>query len=235
MNLQNLIDYGKYADIDIFSGVSVPDPLQTETTKSAIMIRCGLLTPVYPEPEIMQSAITHWFNTHQWTFEHLINVIRAKYSPIENYERTEEWTDKHTGTVENEGSGSDKHSGSDERITSGQYQDSHSGTDTEENTVSAYNSDNYQPDTKRTSTAGQKLNNTHSDTDKFTHGEQINRSDNNLRTDNLQDEHNARIHGNIGVTTNQQMIEQELELLRHFDIYTYIAKLFEEEFCLMIY
>ena len=42
-------------------------------------------------------------------------------------------------------------------------------------------------------------------------------------------------HGNIGVTTNQQLINQELELLRHFDIYGYIAELFEEENMLMIY
>ena len=43
------------------------------------------------------------------------------------------------------------------------------------------------------------------------------------------------IHGNIGVMTNQQMIEQELELLRHFDIYGYIAELFEADNMLLIY
>ena len=45
----------------------------------------------------------------------------------------------------------------------------------------------------------------------------------------------SNIHGNIGVTTNQQMIEQELELLRHFDIYGYIAELFENDNMLLIY
>ena len=42
-------------------------------------------------------------------------------------------------------------------------------------------------------------------------------------------------HGNIGVTTNQQMINEELELLRHFDIYSFIAELFENDNMLMIY
>ena len=44
----------------------------------------------------------------------------------------------------------------------------------------------------------------------------------------------SNIHGNIGVTTNQQMIEAELEL-RKFDIYTDIAARFEHEFIVQVY
>lgn len=215
MNLQNLIDFGQIRNIDIFAGVSVPEPLQADTVKSAIMVRCGLLTPVYPEPDIMQSAITHWFNTKQWTFTHLINVIKADYSPIENYDRYENWTDDHTGTQKNAGT----------QKNIGENGEEHTGDDITENTVSAYNADSYQPDNKQTLNHGENIKFSNNDT----------RTDDFTRTDALQDKHDAHIHGNIGTMTNQTMIQQELDLLRHFDIYTYIAKLFEEDFCLMVY
>lgn len=235
MNLQNLIDYGQYSDIDIFSGVQVPAPLSADTTKSAIMVRCGLLTPVYSEPETMRDMIKHWFITKQWTFEHLIHVIQAEYSPIENYDRYEDWEESHTGTQKNAGTGNETNSGTDTHTINGGYTDTHSGTDTTENTVSAYNASTYQADTKQELKHGEALKNTHNETDALQHGHQVNRTDNNTRTDDLKDKHTAHLHGNIGVTTNQQMINEELELLRHFDIYSYIAKLFEEDMMLMIY
>ena len=55
-----------------------------------------------------------------------------------------------------------------------------------------------------------------------------------IRTDNLKDEHYLRAYGNIGVTSTQQMIEQELEL-RKFNLYEKISDMFIQEFCLMIY
>ena len=223
MNLQNLIDYGRNFDIDIFAGVNVPEPLNNETMKSAIMIRCGLLTPVFGEPEVFKDAVSHWFLTHQWNFKHLIDIIKAEYSPIENFDRYEEWNEKHTGDITDNGASKDQHA------RSGKSTDKHSGTDTEENTVSAYNSNSYQPDSKRSDIYGKQLENTHNDT------EAIDRTNTNKNTRDLNDTHTGHLHGNIGVTTNQQMIEQELELLRHFDIYGYIAERFEEDNMLMIY
>lgn len=223
MNLQNLIDYGQYFDIDVLEGVNVPAPLSVDTMKSAIMIRCGLLTPVYGEPQLFRDMVTHWFTVKQWTIEHLIKVVQAEYSPIENYDRYEEWDETHKGTIKDNGSATDQHK------RSGNYTDVDSGSNTEENTVSAYNSSSYQPDTKRVETKGNTLKNTHSDT------EDIDRINENTNARDLADKHTGHLHGNIGVTTNQQMIEQELDLLRHFDIYGYIAERFEEDNMLMIY
>ena len=44
-----------------------------------------------------------------------------------------------------------------------------------------------------------------------------------------------RVHGNIGVTTSQQMIESELSLRAKYDIYKIIAREFEREFLVQIY
>lgn len=43
-----------------------------------------------------------------------------------------------------------------------------------------------------------------------------------------------KTQGNIGVTTSTQMLEQELNLRPRLNIYTFIAKLFYNEFCIYI-
>lgn len=224
MNLQNLIDAGQLDDIDIFSGVTVPDPLDADTVKSAIMVRSGLMTPLYTEPRVFQSLVTHWFITKQWTFQHLIKIIQAEYSPIENYNRHEDTTDTLSGedVLTLAGGNQETHSGTDT--------ETHSGTDTTTNSISAENSSAWSNDTKSDDTHGHIVTDAHGHTITDTYQ---NRSD--TTEYGKINTRESDIHGNIGVTTNQQMIEQELELLRHFDIYGYIAELFEADNMLLIY
>lgn len=67
--------------------------------------------------------------------------------------------------------------------------------------------------------------------DDTTYGKTTTTDDDSLGIENV----NSHIHGNIGVTTNQQMIEQELALLSEFDIYNWIAKEFRSDLMLEIY
>lgn len=289
MNLQNLVDYCQEMGLpDPFSGASVPAPLNLDTVKSAIMVRCGLLTPVYGEPEVFTSMTTHWFFTKQWTFEHLIKIIQSEYSPIENvselrnektkyghvntktggYKDTEAGkdTDTHSGkdTVTNSGKDVSENSGKDVTAYTGtdNRDISNTGTDTTTNTVSAYNTSGYQADNQsallhghtvddditygktETVTNGLKNELTHglkTETDhghklETEYGHNVERVYNSEKdTESGTDELIVSRHGNIGVTTNQQMINEELDLLRHFDIYSYIAELFENDNMLMIY
>lgn len=224
MNLQNLIEAGRLDDIDVFSGVSVPAPLDAETVKSAIMVRSGLMTPLYKEPRVFQALVTHWFTAKQWTLQHLINIIQAEYNPIENYNRIETSTDTASGedVLTMAGGNQETHSGTDT--------ETHSGTDTTTNSISAENESGWSNDTKSDDLHGHMINDQHGHviTDQYQ-----NRSD--TTEYGKINTRNSDIHGNIGVTTNQQMIEQELELLRHFDIYGYIAELFENDNMLLIY
>lgn len=48
-------------------------------------------------------------------------------------------------------------------------------------------------------------------------------------------EHSGRMFGNIGVTTTQHMIEEELELRKHYNIYQEISDSFKRNFCIMVY
>lgn len=49
-----------------------------------------------------------------------------------------------------------------------------------------------------------------------------------------ENKHSGRIKGNIGVTTTQQMIEAERDVVK-FNIYDYIIDSFKRRFCLLIY
>lgn len=51
----------------------------------------------------------------------------------------------------------------------------------------------------------------------------------------LQSYHFSNVKGNIGVTTSQQMLNQELDVASRTDIYQYISRSFKNRFCLMVY
>lgn len=219
MNFQNLVDYCQWKQIDIFEGCTVPAPLDISMVKNEIMKRCGLLRPVYAEPLVFRDLTKMWFDSNQWNFEHLAKIVTANYSPIENVYESDHWSTKHTGT--------------DKRTFGGKDIDTLSGTDTvtdgsqTAHDVSAFNSSSYQPssvdknsgdiDTKY----GKKDTLEFGKTDDFTHGH--------IETyDRLR-------HGNIGVTTNDQLINEELDLLEKFNPYDWIAAKFERENFLQIY
>lgn len=252
MNFQNQIDWLRlHSNEDMLEGVVVPDPLETETLKSQIVFRCGLLIPAYSEPEIQKTAITQFFRREQWNIQHLINIILAEYSPIENTDRYSEHT------TEEEGGGSSTHSGTDQRQINNSGTDQRdiqlSGTDnrdiqeggttTDTKEISAYNTNGYQADNKETVGHGKKTDDDltygKKTDDDLTYGKQT--SDNITFGHKITDEKTGKTsytehtHGNIGVTTNQEMIKQELELLEAFDIYDWIAAKVEKELFLQIY
>ena len=68
---------------------------------------------------------------------------------------------------------------------------------------------------------------THGHTETTTHGEKI--------VDEGQTTRSSRIHGNIGVTTSQQMLEQELEVAPKLNITNIIIESFKNRFCLLVY
>ena len=83
---------------------------------------------------------------------------------------------------------------------------------TDTNTVSAFDSSSLQPHDKNTGTV-----------------------DNTTTLDNDRDiDHTGRVHGNIGVTTSQQMIESELRL-RYNNIYNMIADIYIKELFVAVY
>lgn len=163
------------------------------------------------------------------------------------------------GTEETAQTGSEETAerGTDKSRTHGSEKTEESGTDTDALAVSAYDADTYQPREKRTRTPELATTRTPDLTTERTPDLTTTRTPDlkSVRTPDLTDvssnsgedihkrdyghvedvSHHLRVHGNIGVTTNQQMIEAELELRSARNIYEIIMGLFEEEFLCRIY
>lgn len=219
MNFQNLLDYCKWKEIDVFEGCTVPEPLDITLVIDNIMKRCGLLRPIYAEPEVFRDLTKIWFDSNQWNFEHIAKIVTANYSPIENVYESDHWTTKHTGT--------------DKRAFGGSDEDKLSGTDTvtdesyTAHDVYGYNSGNASPSSKDQNGGdidtkyGKVDTVTYGKTDDFTHGHI--------------EEYTRLRHGNIGVTTNDALILEELDMLEKFNPYDWIAAKFERENFLQLY
>ena len=129
------------------------------------------------------------------------------------------------------------------------------GNDEVEKQVSAFDSSTYQHSEKTTTTRTNRDDTkeiegsyadgtTYGKKDEFTHGKKdevtYGRKDETTygKVDTVThtgtEGYSSHIHGNIGVTTSQQMIESELEL-RKIDIYDDIAARFEREFLVQVY
>lgn len=183
------------------------------------------------------------------------------YDRIEDIKREYKDSGTDTETLTLGSSTTSKHSGSDTETTTlgSSTTSSHTGTDTDsaqgsgsnEKGVSAYNEDGYtnrEKDTEshnsnNTQTYNSTVTNTGSgsDTQKQTFDSSV--TNTGSGSDKTQTDYgkqrteteNTRIHGNIGVTTSQQMIESEMSLRAKYDIYKIISREFEREFLVQIY
>lgn len=200
----------------MLDGVTVPtDDLDVELLKSVLVERCGLLTPLYSEPETMKEVISIWFRSHQWNIEHIIELIKTKYSPLENYDRHENLQRGKTDTRNRTESRTQEYSENGTVNTS----------ETTERTVAAFNTSAYSPadKTERGGTTGTE---TTGSTEGATTGNESGTE--NERAENY-------IHGNIGVTTSQQMFLSEVDLLRGFNAYQFIVEMFAKDLMLSIW
>ena len=223
---------------DLFGLLNLPPGIDKDTLVNNIMLRGGEFEVVYSNPDFYKSAIGLWSNKHYRTFEKWINALNIDYNPLENYDRMEEWSDSgsrtNTGTVSD--SGIRKNTGTQSTESSGKDNFKGSGNSTSSDEISAYNSNSFQNDKKNTTNSSNSsetnttANNTRTDN--------LSESNSNTRTDNLSEKTNSdrkgRAHGNIGVTTSQQMLQSELDIAK-WNIYEKITDLFLSEFCIMVY
>ena len=72
-------------------------------------------------------------------------------------------------------------------------------------------------------------------TDQTTYGGTTTHNIDESQTFNTEDATTSDISGNIGVTTSQQMLEQEFEIIKKLDLIDYIATDWHQEFNMMIY
>ena len=128
------------------------------------------------------------------------------------------------------------------------------------NTVSAYDSSTYQPHDRSETTLNRSEDTSNDTTETTTHGKKVTGKDDKTTTRNWGEsgsdaaddktnvegtsatdksfdrdfDHKGRVHGNIGVTTSQQMLQSELDL-QLWNVYQHIADIFCKEMLITVY
>lgn len=222
-------------DATVLDGVVVPEGMDAELMKNTLYMRCGELTSHWSSPGTFKAATTHWFLTHQWNIQHLYNLLLAEYNPIHNYDRDETIT---IDVGENGGRGYNSEVTSTGE-TSGDSTRTPNLTNTDDTTVkrnvSAFDSAEYQPRDEDVTDATR----TESGTDNI---ESHDETSNNTTTDyqeqtvnNRNENHVNHMEGNIGITTTQQMMQEEIALMKGFNLYDTVASMFEDDMMVLVY
>ena len=209
LTVEGLYNY----DNTLFDGFNVPEGLVKDIAINAILMRTRELEILYPDFSYMKNRITIWSNKYQFNWKKLYDTTVLEYNPIENYDRVEDLTD-----TDDESSSSAR----DNTIKSTSTNEIMNNVNiTDQNTAfNAGLADHAKQITDGDTTENGSITNT----------EKENVNDGRTRTHTKK----GRTHGNVGVTTSQQMIQSERDLVV-FNLYDVIAESFIENFCLMVY
>lgn len=221
LTVEGLYNY----DNTLFDGFNVPDGLVKQIAIDAILMRTRELEILYPDFTYMKNRITIWSNKYQINWKKLYDTTVLEYNPIENYDRMEDWTDTDDETSTSARDNTRNTTNTVKSTSTNEIMNSVNVTD--QNTAfNAGLADHAKQITDGDTTENGSITNT--ETGKDTENENVNggRTGRHTRT--------GRAHGNIGVTTSQQMIQSERDLVV-FNLYDVIAESFVENFCLMVY
>ena len=218
LTLNGLYQY----DDTIFNGFLLAEDtlgISLENTVNAILQVCDGLEVLYPNPRQLAFQIDVWTSANEDNWKRILDALQAEYSPIENFDRREEWEDSserkdntttmHTGNTTGRGRSivNDDGSTTHEERGYNSYQMQETDSDTFTDVKESFTDDNTS----------------------------VNSTTSNTGTVGNTGKHSGRLHGNIGVTTNQQMVEAELQL-RTRNAFDYIvAEEFKQRFCLLVY
>lgn len=206
-------------DSDLFHLLSLPDGMDRDLFINSLLMRYGENPVIFPTVPFFKQAVGVWSAKWFDSLERMLEAVTETYNPLHNYDRHETYTDTEAGST----SGTIRDQGAEES----RYVTDTDTTGTEENTISAENVSTYQPDNKRQDSG--TLDSTVTGT--VSKGNTRTNSDTNQRSLN----HTAHLYGNIGVTTSQQMLLEEIKLRKDLSIYDVAAELFYREFCLYVY
>ena len=217
-------------DKSVFDNMVLPDGIEKDVLIGSIVLRCQEFELLYSDPDFMIDAVNIWSRKNYWTFDKWVKALNIQYDPLYNYDRTEEYTDTHAGDFNTSGNNNGFNTRTDNLTITNNLTDTNDVTIT--HSEKAFNDSNFvdsQKDvTDQDETHTGTVNNSGTVSDNFYNQE------GSTGTDNYTNIHKARLFGNIGVTTSQQMLQSEFDVAR-WNMYEHIADLFCQEFCIMVY
>ena len=250
----NLSPLGLYNwDQTLFDLMQIPEALDKPTLIDNLLAETAELEVLYPNPVVFKNLVGVWSAKQIDIWNKLYATTQYEYNPIENYNRYETGSTDGEGTTTHSGTDTtgrtETHTGTDRRVINKDW----TGSDTTEGTtksghwIAGYDAPTptVQDDGlfKQTRDEGESesevtYNSSEDTTDALTHGESITGSGTvthgeRIATSN-EGSHELHAHGNIGVTTTQQLIREQRDI-DLFNLYDIIIEDFKMRFCILVY
>lgn len=229
-------------DPTLFDLLTLPTGANKDTAINMILLEYGEMSVVYPDPDFYKYAIGQYSDTMQQPMKRYWDVLHMEYNPLENYDRQETYSESGTASRTKEGEGSNQVSGTDARTTGGT--DTQTGSRTETPNITdttsspAYNTEALTTRERQTHTGSVGTSDNYTTTRSGTDNLTLSRTETTTNADEESESrsgtHTSRIHGNIGVTTSQQMLMSELEIAEK-NFYRWLAADFAQRFMVMLY
>ena len=210
----------------LFDEMTYPDDFtadQKQLFVNNVLMECAELEIIYPDWDFLKFAINTWSAKEVFNWNRLYAAMMADYNPIENYNRSEDMTETHSGIDSNQVSGidSDSRTGYDSLVGSGTDTDTHSKTAYDSNAYAATDKIEMSKGSTQTNNYNSTISHTNGRKDTYTHGHTIRTA--------------GTITGNIGTMTAQNMLEQEVEIIPKLNVINAMIDSFKNRFCLLVY
>lgn len=204
LSLLGLYNY----DNTILDELALPPELESsrETITDNLLFETAEMEILFPDPTVLKSAIKVWSRKSLPVWQELYNTTQYEYNPIWNKDGT--FTELETRDL------------TETRNLIGANNDSGNGTSTAEYDVFGYNSETAAHESKTTDT------------------NEYNRQSNSTQSGTVGDagtiKHERTEQGNIGITSTQELIQRQREVVE-FNIMDRIIADFKQRFCLLVY
>ena len=93
ITMTGMEEWLNYFNKSLFDLFVLPEDVDRDNCIDNIMLECGEFETLYSDPEFMRAAIGTWSKKHYWTFDKWAKALKIEYSPLENYDRMEDWWD----------------------------------------------------------------------------------------------------------------------------------------------
>lgn len=218
----------------IFDSLTIPTSVDRKTLIDNIIMEAAELELLFPNADILGRLIGNWSKTRLAAWNRMIEALDAEYKPIENTDRYEDHLEDYTRDL-NESDNYTRDLKENDNYTRNLTDSGNSNSSgSTQNSRTGYNSGDLQVTDSSSSEDHSDVTRSYTGSDDRNKG--YTGSDNRNKGFTGGDTRHTVIHthGNIGVTTNQQMVEAELKL-RQYDIYKLITNEFIDTFCIGVY
>lgn len=223
----SLLGIYKYTG-DVLDDLALPDDLEPDrqTIVDNLLMETAELEILYPDSWFLKQAIGAWSRKQVRIWQELYETTQYEYNPIWNKDGT--YIEKET--TARDLAGKEKQEGVVTNDATGEATGKSKDNSTADHDVYGFNSSTAAPESKDTM---ESTGETEQHTNTNVYGTTKNNAERS-EDENVIRELQRTEQGNIGVTTTQQMIKEQRDVVL-FNIIDYIVKDFKERFCILVY